>query len=329
MDNKSQTESPIGQSTKRCRWCRVEIESLAIVCNACGHSQGVTGWFQSHGAFTLLTVLLSVFAAGVAFYQAGQSTKERVKAEEALNQAQLALDAFRTTAGAIKASHGFLMTMVVNSNLDVFRNQVKQCMDLPTSRLCVRRVIGKSFVTQLFNIRDDDWDISDAFCGYIDIFSAVYDKPDDFVAAGVDSYEFLNGLVVYAEESCRQEIATRVREILGRASFQSNSEYTAQISFYENTNSKADTIAGALEKLGFQAVITPDASTPEEDTGVPKGTFSNATKVVVVHDEGEEPKGALVAKIIESVLGKGSVRIVVIPPSSNSKLMVVFLPKVK
>lgn len=217
MVDETQTESPIGQSTKRCRWCRVEIYSLAVVCNSCGHSQGVTGWFQSHGAFTLLTVFVSVFAAGVAFYQARQSTEERVKAEKALNQAQLALDAFRVTATAIQSSHGFLMTMVVNTNLDGFRNQVKECMDLPTSRLCVRRVIGKSFLTQLFNIRHDDGDIPDAFCSYIDIFSAVYDKPNDFVAAGVDSYEFLNDLVVFSEKSCRQEIITRLRMILANS----------------------------------------------------------------------------------------------------------------
>lgn len=218
MEDESQTESPIGQSTRRCRWCRADINSLAVVCNACGHSQGVTGWFQSHGAFTLLTVLVSVFAAGVAFYQAGQSTKERVKAEEALNQAQLALNAFRTTAEAIISGHRFVMTMLVNTNMDVFSTNLdQQCMDLHTRRLCARRVIRKSFLTQIFNMRYQEGDIPDSFCGYIIVFSAAFDKPDDFVAPGVDSYEFLKKLVVFSEKFCEQKITTRLRNILANS----------------------------------------------------------------------------------------------------------------
>lgn len=114
-----------------------------------------------------------------------------------------------------------------------------------------------------------------------------------------------------------------------RVLFQDNSEYTAQIAFYESTNSKADPIAGALEQIGFQTAITAATQTPEKDTGVPIGAFSEATKVIIAHDEGEELKAGIVAKTVDSVLGKGSVQIIAVPPSPSPKWIIVFLPKEK
>lgn len=70
---------------KTCRWCSHRLLSDgAKVCAQCGHSQSWLGAVSSSGITIPASTLIAVVAAGISYWQADQSSEERVKAQEAV-----------------------------------------------------------------------------------------------------------------------------------------------------------------------------------------------------------------------------------------------------
>lgn len=75
-----------------CRWCGHEgREAGYVICPNCHNNQGWIGQLSLGAFFTLITVFASAVGALVAFYQAGQATLQKYEVEEAVQQAQEAL----------------------------------------------------------------------------------------------------------------------------------------------------------------------------------------------------------------------------------------------
>lgn len=113
------------------------------------------------------------------------------------------------------------------------------------------------------------------------------------------------------------------KAISKRSIFEANSKYTVQIGFFGGTNSKAKKLSQELEKVGFQTVLSPNASRYIVKDVPQKVLLEDSP--VLISEPGQDEIAKSIFKIAETVIGTERLNSFKVPSSSDPNQLFIFL----